>query len=65
VNKRRDIVHDILPLSTFVMKGYSARSQVFENDLNVVLRPTCNAYVDIRKTKADKFVDKVEDLFSW
>ena len=32
--------------------------------MNVVLRPTCNAYVEIRNVKPDKFLDELENLFS-
>jgi hypothetical protein len=46
------------------MKRYSAWGQVFEDGLNVVLRPTCDTNVDIREVEADKFIHKVEDLFS-
>jgi hypothetical protein len=38
---------------------------VFEDSLNVMFRPTCDAYVEIRKVKANKFIHKLEDLFSW
>ena len=64
MNKRGDIVGNILLLSTFVMKGHSAQGQVFEDSLNVVLRPTRNTYMDIWEVKANKFFHKLEDLFS-
>jgi hypothetical protein len=37
---------------------------VFEDGLNVVLRPTRNTYMDIWEMKANKFIHKFEDLFS-
>ena len=37
---------------------------MFEDSLNIVLRPTRNTYVDIREVKANKFIHKLEDLFS-
>jgi hypothetical protein len=46
------------------MKGHSARGQVFEDGLNIVLRPTRNTNVDVCEVKADKLIHKVEDLFS-
>jgi hypothetical protein len=47
------------------MKGHSAQGQVFEHGLDIVFRPTCDAYVEIREVKANKFIHKLEDLFSW
>ena len=46
------------------MKGNSTWGQVFEDGLNVMLRSTRNAYVEIRKVEVNKFIYEVEDLFS-
>jgi hypothetical protein len=46
------------------MKRHSAQSQEFEGSLNAMLRPTRNTYVEIREVKANKFIHKIEDLFS-
>ena len=46
------------------MKENSTWGQVFEDGLNVMLRSTRNAYVEIRKVEVNKFIYEVEDLFS-
>ena len=46
------------------MKGDGMQGQVLEDSPDVVLRPTRNAYVDIWEPKTNKFLHKVEDLFS-
>jgi hypothetical protein len=46
------------------MKGHNPERQVFENNLNVMLWPTRNTYVDIREMKVDKFIHELEDLLS-
>jgi hypothetical protein len=46
------------------MKGHGAGSQRFEDSLNVGLRSTSDAYVEIWKLKANEFIHELEDLFS-
>ena len=33
--------------------------------MNIVFRPTSNAYVNIWDMKTNKFIDEFEDLFPW
>ena len=65
VNKRPDIIRDILLLPSFVVKRYRVWGQWFKNGLNVKLWATGNTYMDIREVKANQFLDELEYLFSW
>ena len=47
------------------MKGYRTYGQGVEDNLNVMLRPTRSAYTEVWEVKANKFTQKLEDLFLW
>jgi hypothetical protein len=64
MNNRTDIIHDILLLSSLVMKRHAKRCQRLENSLYVDLGSTCDTYVQFWKAQADEIVDKIEYLFS-
>jgi hypothetical protein len=46
------------------MKRHSALRQVFEDSLNVMLRPTRSTDVDVREMEANNFIHELEDLLS-
>jgi hypothetical protein len=46
------------------MKGHRVFGQTFEDNPNIMLRPTRDAYVDVWEVKGNEFIHKLQDLFS-
>jgi hypothetical protein len=65
-NKRADIVVDVLPLTTFLVKGHTARRgcQRAKNSLYVLLGATSDADKQIQIVRSDKILHKIQYLFT-
>ena len=57
-------VHDILTLPEFVLKGNSLRCKRLEYFADVDLRTTCDTDTKVRKSKMDKVLYEIKDLFA-
>ena len=64
VNNRPNVVCNILPLSSLVMKRYSTRSQRFKDILYVDLWSARDAYMKITKREVDEFFQKLKHHFA-
>jgi len=62
MNKRADIVRNILLLSTLIVEGYGVWGQRFKDGLNIELGTTGDTDVEVWEAKVNKFIDELKHL---
>ena len=65
MSDRTDVLHNVLGLSTLVVKGDTEGCQGLEGSLDINFRPTSDTYMYVEKLEANKVLNKTNDLFSW